>query len=124
MGGSKSSICIRIEIPSSLPKPPRDPRFGFPPNIGSVVLVHGCFWHQHEGCARATMPKSHNEFWGKKLRRNIERDRTTVEKLKAEGWKVEIIWECESKNVDVLNQRLVDIFALTNSPGLNCGGHL
>ena len=75
-----------------------------------ALFVHGCFWHQHPGCKRATMPHSRNEFWRTKLARNMERDNQAVLQLKSEGWQVEIIWECETKSVDQLKTRLSKIF--------------
>jgi DNA mismatch endonuclease, patch repair protein len=74
-----------------------------------VVFVHGCFWHQHPGCKRATIPQSRQEFWPAKLNRNVERDSAVVSALKEAGWRVEIIWECETKVDAVLGQRLKDI---------------
>ena len=85
------------------------------PKYKVVILVHGCFWHQHQGCKRATIPKSHTEFWEKKLYRNIERDRETVDKLKVKGWQVEIIWECETQTASIVHQRLSNIFTLNDS---------
>ncbi|MGN0034468.1 MAG: very short patch repair endonuclease [Coriobacteriales bacterium] len=62
-----------------------------------AIFVNGCFWHHHEGCKYATMPKTNVEFWKAKFERNIERDRRTVEELEQAGWKVVVIWECELK---------------------------
>lgn len=61
----------------------------------TVIFVHGCFWHRHEGCKRATTPKSRQEYWLPKFKRNIENDRNYVEELQTAGWKVIVIWECE-----------------------------
>jgi DNA mismatch endonuclease (patch repair protein) len=65
------------------------------PKYRTVIFVNGCFWHRHEGCKRATTPKTNVEFWEQKFARNVARDRATVEQLEAEGWKVLTIWECE-----------------------------
>lgn len=65
------------------------------PRYKSCVFVHGCFWHQHQGCARAAMPKSHTEFWQRKLRLNVARDSLAHHALLALGWRVFIVWECE-----------------------------
>lgn len=81
-----------------------------------AVFVHGCFWHQHPGCSRATMPKSRTEFWAQKLGRNAERDRETIERLEHDGWRVEVIWECETKNPNLLRERIVEIFSLRDVP--------
>lgn len=67
------------------------------PKYKTVIFVHGCFWHQHEGCKIASKPKSNSEFWQKKFSRNIERDKNNQEELKSMGYRVIIIWECEAK---------------------------
>ena len=82
------------------------------PKYKVVILVHGCFWHQHEGCRRATIPKTRAEFWKKKLHGNVERD-ATVAALEAQGWRVEIIWECETRNAELLRRRL---WSLNDAP--------
>lgn len=60
-----------------------------------VIQVHGCFWHQHEGCHRARMPLTNRDYWTTKLARNRERDRQASVELAALGWEVMTIWECE-----------------------------
>lgn len=65
---------------------------------GTVIFIHGCFWHSHQGCRRATIPKTNREFWEKKLKGNVERDKKAREQLSQMGWKVIVIWECEIKN--------------------------
>ena len=64
----------------------------------SVIFVHGCFWHHHKGCRRSKMPSSNMEFWDTKISTNIRRDKRNTSKLKQLGWRVLIIWECETKN--------------------------
>lgn len=64
----------------------------------SVIFVHGCFWHRHEGCKRAATPKTRQEYWLPKFERNIENDRKHIEELEAAGWKVIVLWECEINN--------------------------
>jgi DNA mismatch endonuclease (patch repair protein) len=78
------------------------------PKYKTVIFVHGCFWHQHEGCRKARRPTSNVEFWNTKLDRNIERDKKTVEGSEELGWKVIIVWQCESKDVEKLSERLVN----------------
>lgn len=63
-----------------------------------IIFVHGCFWHQHPGCKHADRPTSNVDYWNRKLDRTIERDKNTMRSLKKNGWKVLIIWECETKN--------------------------
>ena len=65
--------------------------------IKTAIFVHGCFWHQHEGCKYAYKPKSNIKFWESKFNSNKKRDKLVCEKLKSEGWKVIIVWECEVK---------------------------
>ena len=67
-----------------------------------AMFVHGCFWHRHEGCRGATTPSSHVSFWRDKFARNVARDRQVTEDLRNLGWKVAVVWECETKNDDVL----------------------
>ena len=63
-----------------------------------VIFVHGCYWHRHENCKLAAMPKSNTEFWESKFAKNQERDKRKLEECKKEGWKVTVIWECETKD--------------------------
>lgn len=64
------------------------------PKHRAVIFVHGCFWHAHEGCARATVPSTNKEFWQAKLTRNRSRDREVRVALLESGWRVLTIWEC------------------------------
>ncbi len=66
------------------------------PKRRAVILIHGCFWHQHEGCPRSARPTSNVEFWAKKLDRNIQRDRENLQALRESGWRVLVVWECEA----------------------------
>nr|WP_279593688.1 DNA mismatch endonuclease Vsr [Pseudodesulfovibrio sp. S3-i] len=76
------------------------------PRRKSVIFVHGCFWHLHPGCKRATMPKTNVEFWEKKLKGNVSRDAKAIEQLQDLGYRCLVIWECETKNLDELTDRL------------------
>lgn len=71
------------------------------PSRKSVIFVHGCFWHRHKNCRDASMPKTRVEFWRDKFRENVERDRRNVQDLHDLGWRVLIIWECETTNEDL-----------------------
>ncbi len=77
------------------------------PKHRTAILVHGCFWHQHPGCKYADRPTTHEEYWHRKLNRNIERDKKTRRELEAEGWKVIVVWECETRNSELLRERLL-----------------
>ena len=67
------------------------------PMYKTVIFVHGCFWHGHQGCRLSNMPKSNIEYWKEKIQRNIQRDNAEQAALNAEGWRVIIVWECEIK---------------------------
>jgi DNA mismatch endonuclease Vsr len=60
-----------------------------------AVFVHGCFWHQHTGCRRATAPKWNRAFWSEKFKRNRLRDAAAIRALRSSGFKVAVIWECQ-----------------------------
>jgi len=68
------------------------------PRLRKVVLVHGCFWHQHKHCVDGRIPQTRIEYWLPKLTKNQERDRTNRKKLLALSWKVLVIWECELRD--------------------------
>jgi DNA mismatch endonuclease (patch repair protein) len=65
------------------------------PKYHTMIFVNGCFWHLHEGCSKARIPKSSVEFWTAKLLRNRARDAAQHEELAAAGWRVLVVWECE-----------------------------
>ena len=79
------------------------------PKFRSAVFVHGCFWHQHGGCRFAHIPKSRVTYWTQKFSRNVARDRSNEEALRALGWRVIVIWECEARNGKQVEQRLGSI---------------
>lgn len=78
------------------------------PRHRKIIFVHGCFWHGHQGCPAAARPTTNVEFWAKKLDKNIERDKSQIEKLEKSGWKVLIVWECQTVNRTVLGSILND----------------
>lgn len=63
----------------------------------TCIFVNGCFWHGHEGCKYFVMPKTHTDFWQKKIARNKERDREEQQQLARMGWHCITVWECELK---------------------------
>lgn len=71
-----------------------------------VIFVHGCFWHRHDGCPLARLPKSRLDFWIPKLEGNRERDIRTLHQLSSLGWDVLVIWECELKDLNLLEKML------------------
>jgi DNA mismatch endonuclease (patch repair protein) len=72
-----------------------------------AIFVHGCFWHQHPDCREGRPPHSNGAYWQPKLRRNVERDRASIEELDVRGWQSLVLWECELKEVDALKRKLV-----------------
>jgi len=71
-----------------------------------VIFVHGCFWHQHRNCVDGRLPKSNRGYWKPKLARNVERDAEHIVKLRKSGWKVLVVWECQTANEHGLTLRL------------------
>jgi DNA mismatch endonuclease (patch repair protein) len=63
----------------------------------AAIFIHGCFWHGHGGCKYYVVPKTRTEWWRSKITNNINKDSAAVTALKANGWKVITIWECELK---------------------------
>lgn len=76
------------------------------PKYKTVIFVNGCFWHGHKGCKSSKLPETNLEFWEKKISDNVLRDQRNTEKLKEDGWKVIIIWQCELKNITNRSKRL------------------
>jgi DNA mismatch endonuclease, patch repair protein len=67
------------------------------PKYKTIIMVHGCFWHGHEGCRYFVVPKTRTEWWLAKINRNKETDKQTKEKLSKLGWNVIVIYECQLK---------------------------
>lgn len=86
------------------------------PRFRTVIFVHGCFWHRHSGCRYAYSPKSRREFWEEKFARNVVRDQDAQAVLACAGWRVVTVWECETRDLTVLAERLK---ALLGEPGAN-----
>lgn len=76
------------------------------PRLRTVIFVHGCFWHSHEGCRRARIPSSNVEYWTAKLQRNLERDKLAVKAVEKLGWHVHVIWECQTPPTANLEETL------------------
>lgn len=76
----------------------------------AVVLVHGCFWHQHRHCIDGRVPKTRLEYWKPKLDRNVERDRRNRRQLAQLGFRVLVVWECEARRPAVLDRKLRRFF--------------
>ncbi|HEX4556000.1 MAG TPA: very short patch repair endonuclease [Xanthobacteraceae bacterium] len=74
-----------------------------------AVFVHGCFWHQHARCKRATVPKSNRKFWQEKFASNRQRDQRAIRKLRRSGYRVAVVWECETSDDDLIRAKLSQI---------------
>ena len=79
------------------------------PKYRTAIFVHGCFWHRHENCKYASTPKTRQEFWNKKFTTNIDRDLVIQNKIKNLNWRYIVIWECETKNMENLRYKIIDV---------------
>ncbi len=86
-------------------KLPGRPDFTFP-GRRKAIWVHGCFWHRHENCALARLPKGRREFWVPKLEENRRRDLENQDKVRQMGWDSLVIWECELKNIKIVEEKV------------------
>ena len=75
-----------------------------------AIFVHGCFWHHHTGCPRATVPKTNETFWRKKFADNRLRDAGAIRGLRNLGFRVVLIWECETRTKPRLRRRISKVF--------------
>ena len=76
------------------------------PRHQAVIVVHGCFWHRHPGCKRASSPKTREGYWQNKFEDNVVRDKRNETALRDLGWKVMVIWECETKDHEAVAARI------------------
>jgi DNA mismatch endonuclease (patch repair protein) len=88
------------------------------PKYQTVIFVHGCFWHRHEGCKYAYTPKSRKDFWDQKFKNNIQRHAKVKRELEDLGWKVYVIWECEVKDTNKINAIVLNRFNLSSEKSL------
>lgn len=79
------------------------------PKYKTIVFIQGCFWHRHEGCKRATFPKSNEVYWKEKFDKNVANDMLHYTMLRELGWRVITVWECEiNKSFDATMNRLIE----------------
>ena len=78
------------------------------PRYRTVVFVHGCFWHRHRDCQYAYTPKTRVRFWTEKFSLNVIRDQRNEEALICLGWRVLVIWECETRNQEYVEKYLLN----------------
>jgi DNA mismatch endonuclease (patch repair protein) len=76
------------------------------PRLRTALFVHGCFWHRHPGCPKASSPKTSADFWHRKFAANVDRDARVARELEALGWTVVTVWECETKKPEQLRTLL------------------
>jgi DNA mismatch endonuclease (patch repair protein) len=78
-----------------------------------ALFVHGCFWHRHHNCPKASLPGTRQDYWTNKFDRNVARDSLVTSQLRQLGWRVVIVWECETRDFmglkDVMRQRLISV---------------
>ncbi|RYG16206.1 MAG: DNA mismatch endonuclease Vsr [Chitinophagaceae bacterium] len=81
------------------------------PKYKTVIFIHGCFWHGHEGCKKATLPTTRAEWWDAKIKGNIVNDTKAEGLLKQAGWKIITIWQCDLKK-SALDNTIKDLLAI------------
>jgi len=79
--------------------------------LRTVVFVHGCFWHRHRGCAKASTPRTRAAFWRQKFESNVDRDGRAAARLKAAGWRVAVVWECQTSDPGRLQWQVLRLLA-------------
>ena len=77
------------------------------PSRRCILMVHGCFWHGHKGCRESRMPQSNQDYWVAKLEKNYARDRVHLRALRRLGWRVMVVWECQTENQSKIEPRLI-----------------
>lgn len=85
------------------------------PKWRTIVFINGCFWHMHD-CGNCKIPKSNVEFWTAKLERNKARDARQQAQLRAEGWRVIVVWECELKTAQARQERFERLYRQITEP--------
>jgi DNA mismatch endonuclease (patch repair protein) len=89
------------------PRLPGKPDLAFP-SAKKAIFVHGCFWHRHPNCPKATMPKTRRAFWRAKFDANVARDRRVRRALRAMGWRTMVVWQCRLARPDAAARRIAN----------------
>lgn len=76
------------------------------PRLKKIIEVRGCFWHQHGRCVDSHIPRSRRDYWLPKLERNKNRDGKNIRKLRTLGYRILVVWECETKDEKPLRRKL------------------
>jgi DNA mismatch endonuclease (patch repair protein) len=84
------------------------------PKWKTIVFVHGCFWHRHKGCKDTTTPKTRTGWWLEKFKKNVTNDQKKRQALKTLGWRVVIIWECETKDTNFIENTVTSYIKRRN----------
>lgn len=85
------------------------------PKYKTVIFVHGCFWHGHEGCKYFVVPKTRTEWWLNKINGNVENDQKAETALKNRGWRIIALWECQLKP-STIHDTLTNLPEIITSP--------
>ena len=76
------------------------------PKWRTVIFMHGCFWHRHQGCRDTTTPKTRTDWWLNKFSKNVANDLKKQRALEDAGWRVLVVWECELRELQHLKVEL------------------
>jgi DNA mismatch endonuclease (patch repair protein) len=84
------------------------------PKYKTVIFVHGCFWHKHEGCVKAKLPRTRTQWWEEKINKNVLNDGKVIDMLKKQGWHVIVLWSCKlgPKDKNVTLGQLIEHLSL------------
>ena len=94
---------------------PGSPDVAFP-SRRKAIFVHGCFWHGHPNCSRASLPRTRTEYWRNRITTNQERDRRSEAALRRMGWSVCVVWECEVGDGGALREKLTRFLNGSGNP--------
>jgi len=96
------------------------------PKYRTAVFIHGCFWHYHEGCPKATIPETRTDQWRRKITENKIRDDDNMGRLRQQGWQVLVVWQCEISNIGKRTARLDTLAAdiVAGAPSVKTDGPL
>jgi len=104
--GFRFRLHVRIPVPPSTLNPQPSTRFVRPdiilPKYKTVIFVHGWFWHRHRGCKNCTTPTNRRQWWIAKLEGNAARDKLHQRALRKLGWRILVVWECQTEKAKAL----------------------
>ncbi|MBC8792756.1 MAG: very short patch repair endonuclease [Tagaea sp. CACIAM 22H2] len=91
------------------------------PSLRAVIFVHGCFWHRHAKCRKASTPKSNTQFWSEKFLKNVRRDSANKRHLRERGWHVLVAWECQLKKPARLKRKIEKFLNASRASMIDAG---